>query len=397
MEWIERVYVWVVAERNSIQTKMDQCSNATSAYNIKKSECQGADGDGGFKKAHDDMKFHCDKNQSALESQTCNYAEKVQDTCDSYNVCYNATNTTLSSQLGGIQAAESSRQSEWWIVQRIRCYFQVFVEAVDAVDSAKIEACKNADHNTSHLILIYPNVASVPPECESVLTPCSTGYISSEYGLLPSKAPAKECTACSVIPGTLAPSATGWTLLARQTMPYLFAVDEWSKNPTDPSNDNYAILDRLEEFRENGAFEFKLVWPADGLQEQHWRQTSNPVTTQGGVTGYESISTPYTDQFWGGLEHGASNTALIEGSVDHGHWFFAVGTHSLWHSGIPPNYEGNGNSASMVELYAVGSTPAPTVGGWQTDKEQFSVGGWADEEHPKQQARGQVPQGYPTH
>lgn len=198
MEWIERVYVWVVAERNSVQTKMDQCNNETSAYNIKKSECQGAGGDGGFKKVNEDMKLHCDNNQSALESQTCSYAHKVQETCDWYNVCYNTTNTSLSAQLGDIQAAESSRQSEWWIVQRIRCYFQVFVEAGDsAVDSAKIEACKNVDHNTSHLTLTYPSVVYVPAECESVLTPCGTDYISSEYGVLPSKAPAKECTPCT--------------------------------------------------------------------------------------------------------------------------------------------------------------------------------------------------------
>ena len=59
-------------------------------------------------------------------------------------------------------------------------------------------------------------------------------------------------------------------------MPHFFSAGQWSKNADDPENDAYAILDTLEDFRIDGAFEFKLVWP--GKSEQHWRQTSNLVT-----------------------------------------------------------------------------------------------------------------------
>jgi hypothetical protein len=40
------------------------------------------------------------------------------------------------------------------------------------------------------------------------------------------------------------------------------AADEWSENPTDPTNDQYSILDTLEKFRmADGRFLFRLRWP----------------------------------------------------------------------------------------------------------------------------------------
>merc|ERR1740121_168762 len=119
------------------------------------------------------------------------------------------------------------------------------------------------------------------------------------------------CSDIRVLPGAPTPAPppptpappTNWKLVFRQTMPYLYSAGEWSKNPEDPENDNFAILDRLEDFRFDGALEFQLVWP--DMEPQRWRQSSNPVTeTTGGVTGYEPISTPYTEGTWKGLGHG---------------------------------------------------------------------------------------------
>ncbi|GMH67648.1 hypothetical protein TrLO_g9704, partial [Triparma laevis f. longispina] len=134
-------------------------------------------------------------------------------------------------------------------------------------------------------------------------------------------------------------STPRWKLVCRQTAGTYFGSDEFSKNPDDPSNDNFAILDQLESLRgADGKFEFKLSWPADGLEDQHWRQTSNPVVgvAGGGVEGYESISTPYSGQGWGGLER--SGAALFDGSTvgefSGNHWY-SVGTYEDYYDGMP--------------------------------------------------------------
>ena len=51
-------------------------------------------------------------------------------------------------------------------------------------------------------------------------------------------------------------------------------------------------------------FEFKLIWPNTTLNEQHWKQTSNPANknSSGNVIGYEPININYTAHYWGGLE-----------------------------------------------------------------------------------------------
>jgi len=90
------------------------------------------------------------------------------------------------------------------------------------------------------------------------------------------------------------PGCNSYTLVFRQTVPYYYGSTEWSKNPQNPFAENFAILDRLEDLRGAGGFAFKLSWPGTSHSDQVWRQTSNPVygTENGGITGYESVSTP---------------------------------------------------------------------------------------------------------
>ena len=117
----------------------------------------------------------------------------------------------------------------------------------------------------------------------------------------------------------------------RQTLPYLYKRNEWRKNPTDPSSDNYSILDKLEQFRnEDGRFYFHMAWPDDATVYE-WSQTSNPVYEK--LEGYQPISVPYTGQYWKGLE--PSTEALMDGSINHGNWFYAIGSYQKWNDGIP--------------------------------------------------------------
>merc|ERR1711964_813545 len=88
-------------------------------------------------------------------------------------------------------------------------------------------------------------------------------------------------------------------------------------------------------------FKMKLVYPDSTTKNVEgsaniWKQTTNPVTaTKGGVEGYESIYTPWEGfNRWGGLER-SGNHALLDGSVNKGWWFYAIGAGRNWKRGIP--------------------------------------------------------------
>ncbi|CAK0892548.1 unnamed protein product [Prorocentrum cordatum] len=204
-------------------------------------------------------------------------------------------------------------------------------------------------HLLAHGVFGTTAAAEVDPQQDTVLLQLGTDATSFDLGRVSSP---KGTTGTTV-----------WTLLARQTYPYLFSSGEWSKNAGDPGNDNYAILDQLETFRSgDGKFTFKLSWPGSGAQDQVWKQSLNPVTSPGQqstrpVAGYEAVSVPYTGLYWGGLE-GSSQDALLDGSVAFYYWWYAVGA---FHS-IGGGYPGPaGILVQKIELYvAMTPTPAPT-------------------------------------
>jgi len=143
---------------------------------------------------------------------------------------------------------------------------------------------------------------------------------------------------------------SSYTLVFRQTVPKLFLEGEYRVNADDSGNANYAILDELESYRNNdGRFYFRLMWPGDS-NVYEWSQTSNPVSE--GISGYKPIKIPYTGQHWGGLE--PSENALMDGSVNHDNWFYAVGSYSVYGGGIPAYAKTDSDhkySQQKVELY----------------------------------------------
>merc|ERR1711929_61867 len=125
------------------------------------------------------------------------------------------------------------------------------------------------------------------------------------------------------------------TLIFRQVLPELFSSGELRANSNDPSASKYAILDELESYK-----------PDDGVSYK-WSQLSNP--TSEGISGYQALSVPYTGNAWGGLEPSSGCCALIDGSVNHGNWFYAVGSFHKWNNGIPSNSQVG--PVQAVELY----------------------------------------------
>lgn len=131
----------------------------------------------------------------------------------------------------------------------------------------------------------------------------------------------------------------GWTrVFTHNTVGGLFANDAEATetNIADTSNDKYSILSKLEDFRREGKLHFWLYYPEhDGIDGGNiWTQLSNPVTDL--INGYVSIREDWTGNYWGGLEKSSRSNVLIDGSVSHGNWWYAIGTQTWYGTGTIP-------------------------------------------------------------
>ena len=143
-------------------------------------------------------------------------------------------------------------------------------------------------------------------------------------------------------------SHAGWVRVFRQTAGHYRPPSDWVNYNADDTSGDFSLLHALEDYRTDGSFLLKLVWPERvGANSQTWKQTTNPVTYRGGVEGYEAVEVNFHSGYWGGLEHGGVHS-LLDGSVDHDNWHYAVGSAAVWQCGIP----GPGVCESQVELWA---------------------------------------------
>jgi hypothetical protein len=161
-----------------------------------------------------------------------------------------------------------------------------------------------------------------------------------------------------------------WTLVFRHN-----AIDGYFTTSTKVVNINqnrpslsthkYSILNKLNYFKRDNRFQFRLTWP--GYTKRNiWYQNSNP-TDDVNVSGYQAISVDSTSNYWGGLElgngsHGPTNgdSAYVDGSVNHGNWYYAIGSYKAWgdksgcYNGIPASdttVAGSGCGVQEVELW----------------------------------------------
>jgi len=144
----------------------------------------------------------------------------------------------------------------------------------------------------------------------------------------------------------------GWELFFRQTVPTYLTKEEWRLwNDGAPDSDNYSILNTIDDNmrRLDGKFEFKIIWPLrPGDNYNIWKQESNPMAAvSGGVDGYEAVDVNFTSQLWGGLEYNTTSTSLLDGSVNHNNWYYAIGSTTSWNGGIP----GANDAEQLTELY----------------------------------------------
>ncbi len=156
----------------------------------------------------------------------------------------------------------------------------------------------------------------------------------------------------------------GWTLIFRQDASegYFSGSEEAANvNQDDPNAKKYSILNKLDAFKREGQFEFRINWPGYP-QRNIWYQTSNP-NYDVGVAGYQAISVDSTSDYWGGLElgngsHGPTNKnqAYIDGSINHQYWHYAIASYQKYgsaagcYNGIPASNTVAGKSQCGVQV-----------------------------------------------
>ncbi|MCP3959345.1 MAG: DUF4082 domain-containing protein [bacterium] len=177
----------------------------------------------------------------------------------------------------------------------------------------------------------------------------------------------------------------GWQLVFKHdSTGGWFAGDAEAQNANawDESATKFSRLNELENLRGgDGKFHFKLAYPESGAQVNEWKQSSNPVTTQESVQGYEAVDINWTGQYWGGLAKSSAGQTFIDGSVGHGNWFYSIGSNTPHQGKIPGP---DTTTVTKVELYACGN-PLPAAEapvavecneGWQMVFRHDSTGGF---------------------
>ena len=109
--------------------------------------------------------------------------------------------------------------------------------------------------------------------------------------------------------------------------------------------DKQSDLWALEQFRgKDGKFELLLQYQ-NSTGYNRWKQSSN--FTKEKIAGYEAVQVSWTSNYWGGLETDGTN-AFVDGSVNHGNWFYAIGPFSNYSNGMPSS---GGVEAGWVEIW----------------------------------------------
>lgn len=133
------------------------------------------------------------------------------------------------------------------------------------------------------------------------------------------------------------------------------ALNYNASSPAKPGEGTnlYSIIDKLPLLKSELKYEFKLAWP-EYNKSNHWKQTFNPLS--GGspirpVDGYEGVDIQSTTEYWGGLEYNGTQ-CLLDGSVNHSDWYYAIGTLADYYDGKSfPGSSAIAHPLSKVSLY----------------------------------------------
>jgi len=148
----------------------------------------------------------------------------------------------------------------------------------------------------------------------------------------------------------------GWTLVFNHnlTVPGGFwtndaEADSFNTSSPGISTNRYSILNQIDTLKSNTDYEFRLHYPTTN-KTNHWKQTFDPRS--GGsptspVPGYQAINIDMAGSFWGGLEK-SGNSTFLDGSVNHGYWWYSIGSKNSYSGGLPG---GNNIVENKVQLF----------------------------------------------
>jgi len=147
----------------------------------------------------------------------------------------------------------------------------------------------------------------------------------------------------------------GWTLVFRHDISGgVFAndieADLFNLSSPGLTTKKYSILSKINEIKSVTPYEFRLFYPTLNVRN-HWSQTFDPRSGASPirpVAGYIAINIDSTSDFWGGLERSSTAPTFLDGSVNHGNWWYSIGSQAVYGGGIPGP---NTTIVSVVELY----------------------------------------------
>ena len=134
----------------------------------------------------------------------------------------------------------------------------------------------------------------------------------------------------------------GWTLVFNHDVSGGYWANDVEANEFNIASPGlatakYSILSKLDEIKNAAAYEFRLNYPTLG-QRNHWTQTFDPrsgVSPSSPVPGYTAINIDAAGSLWGGLELSGASTYL-DGSVNHGNWWYSLGSIASYGAGGMP-------------------------------------------------------------
>lgn len=163
----------------------------------------------------------------------------------------------------------------------------------------------------------------------------------------------------------------GWTRVFRHHIQggYFATVSgAITANVGTPTADLYSVLDKIPDFLAGGRYTFRHTWPGYA-QKNIWSQTTNPLLEIDAAGALPYGVTAYAQSKilgWGGIElgngaHTINNgfASLIDGSVEHSNWFFAIGQTVPWATpaGIPADTSISGAGVSETVLWIRDEVP----------------------------------------
>lgn len=190
-EYTARLQAYYEERNQKVKAAEEKCTAATGDYDNKVSECVT------LKATWTSHREGCGTEQDTMDEASCDISEDELEVCGTYSRCYEQATTSYQAELKSIQSQVSQLKVEYKSLLRIQCLLKVFA----AKDRATtFEGCKDQDFSAEVDSIISLRLPSPVPKPEQVCrnmggAAANAQYVSQQYGLLPSNAPAKMCTA----------------------------------------------------------------------------------------------------------------------------------------------------------------------------------------------------------